>query len=313
MQKLLKHINGANIATFLLFFVLATMIWYGHAMQSVRNTRVPVHICYTGKPDNIGLDEEGLPDEVMIEVRDAGHRLDTYHRNSLQITIDLHPYIHGEKGVIQIPANDLRSSIKAILQDNSNLIETVPEEIRCPYFTEQEKTVVLCFNGDIQTANGYQTVGVPTLSQSHIKIFGKAKDLRTIDTLYTEHVVFDNLSDTLRKPIAIAIPKGIRPETDSTVVQIITEQFTEKKFALKLIVKNAPENYRIRLFPDEVEVSVRVGVSHFAQVKASDINVSCTYNPERKDKLDVELDYSANSHITSAWVYPGEVEYLLEQ
>lgn len=312
MQKLLQHINGTNIATFLLFFVLATMIWYGHAMQSVRNTRVPVHIYYTGKPGYIGLEDQ-LPDQVMIEVRDAGYRLDAYHRNPLQITIDLHPYIHGEKGVIQIPANDLRSSIKAVLQDNSNLIETVPEEIRCPYFTEQEKTVVLCFDGEVQTANGYQTVGEPVLQQSHMKIFGKAKDLCTIDTLYTEHVVIADLSDTLLMPVAFAVPKGIRPETDSVTVQIVTEQFTEKKFTLKLNVKNAPENYRIRLFPDEVDVSVRVGVSHFANVKASDIRVSCTYNPERKDQLDVELDYSANPHITSAWVYPGEVEYLLEQ
>jgi len=68
----------------------------------------------------------------------------------------------------------------------------------------------------------------------------------------------------------------------------------------------------MRLFPREVEVSVRVGMSHFAQVRAEDIRVLATYSPERKDKLEVELQYT-NPYITAAWAYPAVVEFLLEQ
>ena len=77
-------------------------------------------------------------------------------------------------------------------------------------------------------------------------------------------------------------------------------------------VKNAPEGYKLRLFPKEVEVNVRVGMSHFAQVNASDISASCTYSPDRKETMDVEIDYT-NPYITLAWSYPAVVEYLLEQ
>ena len=104
-----------DILTFLGFVVLAAFIWYGHAMQSVRNTRVPVMITYTGKPGNIGLGEEGLPEQVMIEVRDAGARLNTYHREPLHLTIDLRSYIHGEKGTIHVPSDALRRSISDII------------------------------------------------------------------------------------------------------------------------------------------------------------------------------------------------------
>ena len=67
----------------------------------------------------------------------------------------------------------------------------------------------------------------------------------------------------------------------------------------------------MRLFPQTVEVYVRVGISHFAQVQPEDIRVRCVYAPERIDKLDVDLQYT-NPHITSAWAYPGVVEYILE-
>lgn len=301
-----------DILTFLLFLVLAAVIWYGHAMQSVRNTHVPVAITYTGKPGNIGLGEEGLPEQVMIEVRDAGSRLNTYHREPLHLTIDLRSYIHGEKGTIHVPSDALRRSISDILQGTSRLIETKPEEIRCPYFTEQEKNVVIALAAELTPAAEYQFVGAPILSRSSMKIYGQDKTLASIDTIYTEALTLSELTDTTDLRVALALPQSVRAEKDSIGVRIITERFTEKKFIIPIRVTGVPEGYHLRLFPSEVEVSVRVGMSHFAQVQATDIKALCTYSPERADKLDVELRYS-NPHITSAWVYPAVVEYILEQ
>ena len=301
-----------DILTFLGFVVLAALIWYGHAMQSVRNTHVPVLITYTGKPGNIGLGEEGLPEQVMIEVRDAGARLNTYHREPLHLTIDLRSYIHGEKGTIHVPSDALRRSISDILQGTSRLIETKPEEILCPYFTEQEKNVRIHLDADLTPAAEFQFVGSPVLSKSAVKIYGQDKKLAAIDTIYTEPLSLTDLSDTTDLTVALAIPKGVRTDADSIQVRIIAERFTEKRFMIPLRVTGVPAGQHMRLFPEEVEVRVRVGMSHFAQVQAQDIRAVCHYSHKREDKLDVELRYS-NPYITSAWVYPGVVEFILEQ
>lgn len=301
-----------DILTYLLFVVLAAAIWYGHAMQSVRNTRVPVLIQYTGKPGAIGLAEPGLPDTVMIEVRDAGARLNAYHTDPLHLTVDLRSYIHGEKGTIHVPSDALRRSISDILQGTSRLIETHPEEITCAYFTEQEKSVAIAFDGEFKPAAEYQIVCEPTLSHKRMKIYGEEKMLSSIDTLYTEPVVLDDLTDTLSVRVAVRKPKSLRLETDSVDVRVISERFTEKKLIVPIRVKGVPEGYHVRLFPNEVEVNVRVGMAHFSSVKADDIQASCTYTPERTDKLDVEIHYT-NPLITSAWAYPSVVEFILEQ
>jgi len=299
-----------EIPTFLLFVVLASILWYGHAMNSVRNTHVPVLIHYTGKPGSIGLGQEGLPDTVMIEVRDAGKRLNTYHSEPLRLTIDLRQYIHGEKGTIHVPSDALRRSISDILQGTSNLIDTKPEQITCSYFTEQEKSVVLVFDGEVNLANEYQLVKEPKLSRTKIKLYGQDKALAGIDTLRTEYTVLREVSDTMNVRLALAVPKAMRAETDSVDLRIVTERFTEKKFILPIRVINAPEGYFMRLFPSEVEVSVRVGLSHFSQVNDYDLRAVCKYTPDRRDKLDVELQYT-NPHITAAWAYPAVVEFLL--
>lgn len=306
-----RNIPWSEILRFLFFIVLATILWYGHAMQSVRNARVPVLIQYTGKPGAIGLSDH-LPDTVMIEVRDAGSRLNTYFKEPLRLTIDLRTYIHGEKGTIHVPSDALRRSISDILQGTSHLIDTKPEEIHCGYFTEQEKNVPVAFRGEIQLANEYQMVGAPKLGRKQVKIYGKESALNAIDTIFTKEQTLKELTDTTVVTLPLDIPKGMRAEVNSIDMRIIAERFTEKKFTLPIRVKNAPEGYRLHVFPNEVEVSIRVGISHFAQVQAEDIHVYCTYKPERKDKLDVELSYS-NPYITAAWAYPGVVEFLLEQ
>ena len=281
-------------------------------MRSVRNARVPVQINYTGLPGSIGLGTEGLPDTVMIEVRDAGQRLNSYFQDPLRLTIDLRNYIHGEKGTIHIPADALRRSISDILQGTSRLIETRPEEIQCTYFTEQEKRVAIGNRCGISLADEYQMVGEPTLNMTTIKIYGQDKTLQSIDTIYTESTSFSGLSDTTNLRVALVIPKGVRAKYDSVDIRVITERFTAKKFMIPLRVKNAPDNYRIRLFPNEVEVSMHVGLSHFNQVHREDIHAYVTYTSERKDKLDVTIEYK-NPYIREAWVYPAVVEFLLEQ
>lgn len=300
-----------DILTFLLFLVLAAIIWYGHAMHSVRNTRVPVLIQYTGKPGSIGLGER-LPDTVMIEVRDAGSRLNAYHHEPLHLTIDLRAYIHGEKGTIHVPSDALRRSISDILQGTSRLIETEPEEIRCSYFTEQEKSVPIASRCELQPAAEYQMVGTPSLSRTRIKLYGQDKALQAIDTLYTEAMTLNELSDTTVTRVALALPPRVRAEVDSIDLTVVTERFTEKKFIVPIQVIGLPDGRRVRLFPPEVEVSVRVGMAHFTEVSPTDVRAVCTYSAERSDKLDVELHYS-NPFITAAWAYPGVVEFMVEQ
>ena len=170
----------------------------------------------------------------------------------------------------------------------------------------------MALKGTLTPAAEYLFVEQPRLSRKTMKIYGQDKVISTIDTIYTQEVAMTDLMDTTDLPIALALPKGVRAECDSVDLHILAERFTEKKFILPIHAIGVPEGYHLRLFPQTVEVYVRVGMSHFAEVQPEDIHVKCIYAPERVDKLDVELSYK-NPAITSAWAYPGVVEYILEQ
>ena len=312
MSRWLPHISWTDVLTFLLFVALATALWYGHAMNSVRNTSVPVLVTYTGVPGTIAFGGNGLPDTIIIEVRDAGSRLRSYHREEQKLTIDLRSYIHNEKGDLHIPSDALRSSISANLQGTSRLISTNPEEIRCPYFTEQEKTVQVVLDYRLEMAEEHQLVGEPVISPEKLKVFGSSAMLDTLTAVHTKSLVLTDVSDTTQMQVALALPKGLRAEKDSINVLIVSERFTEKKITVPLHIEGVPDGYHVRMFPNTVEVTLRVGLPHFSQVSEQDVRAVCVYTPERTDKLDVTLRYK-NPYITTAWVYPSTVEFLLEQ
>lgn len=312
IKRLQGRIRMADLLTFLLFLTLAAVIWYGHAMQSVRDTRVPVYIHYTGKPNHIGLSGEGLPTMILVDIRDAGKRLNAYQKEPLHLTIDLHTYIHGSKGNVHIPADVIRRSIGDILQGTTHLIQTYPDEITCAYFTEEEKEVPIAVDCDLQLAAEYQLVGSPILSQPTVTLYGKEKTLASIDSIYTEYVTLQNIADSTKTRVGLAIPEGLRCNTDSINMLIVAERYTEKKFTLPLQVRGVPDGYKIRLFPNQVDVSVRVGMNYFSKITEKDIRAVCHYSADRTDKLVVELEYS-HPRITGAWAYPSVVEFLLEQ
>lgn len=312
LKQLFHRIKWSDAPTFLFFFLLATAIWYGHAMQSVRNTSIPVYIHYTGKPNSIGLSGVGLPDTIKIEIRDAGKQLIAYRHEPLHLTIDLRQYIHGQKGTIHIPSDVLRRSISNILQGSSQLTTTTPEEITCDYYTEIGKIVPIVLKSDLQTAPEHQLTSATILNHQQVTIYGSENKLNAIDTLYTEELILTGLHDTTHTHIPLNIPPGIRCPIDSINIRIIAERYTEKKVTIPLRALNVPAGYDIRLFPHEIEVSVRVGLNHLSEVKASDIQATCTYTEDSKDKLAVDLDCT-NPHITAAWAYPSVVEFLLEQ
>lgn len=314
MKELIKRVNWKNVALFMLFFGLATLVWYEHTMQSVHTARIPVRIEYN-KPGAVGLGEEGLPDTIMIEVRDNGTNLDVYYREPLHLTIDLLPYIHDKEGVIQISANTLRSNIISLLQGTSRLLSTTPEEISCTYFVEQEKEVPIFFDKEISTAVSYQLVEEPTLSLNKVHLYGKAEDLDAIDTIRTERLVLPDLDSSFTKQVPLIIPPGIRAEFNSVSTRIVTEQFTQKTITLPIQVTDVPDSISIKLHDHTtVEINARVWLSQYGNVRDSQFKVICKYDTTNRDNtLAIDVDYSANPHILDAWWYPQEVKYDIDE
>ena len=301
-----------DVLTFLFFVALATALWFGHAMQSVRNARVIVPIHYAGIPEDAYFDHGRLPATLKIEVRDAGKRLRMYQVNPPELTIDLSSQMQSESGTVRISSDVLRRSLTDLLQGTSKLVSAEPEQISMEYVRQEEKRVPVVLRGEFLPAAEYQLVGSPTLLQQELSVYGTEEQLASLQAIATEDSLLTDLRDTCLLVLALDAPEGIRLTQDSVQVQVITERYTEKQFRLPIKPAEVREGEQLRVFPQEVSVTVRVGLSHFSEVTEEDFRVTCPYPTLHDNKLPIHVDcrspYSSNLRF-----FPQEAEFIVER
>ena len=96
------------------------------------------------------------------------------------------------------------------------------------------------------------------------------------------------------------------------ILELAKEQFTDKTFTLPIQVNNLPAQETIHLFPQEVVVTVRVGISHFAQINEADLQAVCPYPTKGAATLPIEIIHT-NPNITQIRTNIREVEYIIER
>ncbi len=306
-----QRFSWGELFIFCTFVVFATLIWYAHAMSSVRSAIVPVAVTYSGVPENVLL-SDSLPKTIHLELRDAGRRLKVYGTNPLSFSFNIGEQIKGEAGTFTLSSDVIHHAVNSLLQGTTKLQAIIPEQIVGSYTRQHSKKVPIRLVTDITPAAQYQLVGSPTLLTDKVTIFGSTKQLSTVDTVSTELLELKDLKDSVTTTIALTPIPNIRFAQNEVSVQVIAEQFTEKVFVKPISTKHVPEGKFLRLFPTEVTVMLRVGVAHFNDIDEQEVEITCDYPKTEMDKLPVHISCS-NPFVTTMRTNPAAVEFLIEQ
>lgn len=310
IYRLITRISLREVLAYIICVLVALIMWYGHAMSSVRNVEVEVQINYVGIPDNIAL-SEALPQKLSVEVRDAGQRLQVYLRDPLKLTINLSDQFHGRKGEVNISEEVLRRSISDLLHGTSKLQRITPDHISVAYYTQAERKIPIQFSGSISAAREYMLIGEPTLSTTQVSVFGNAKQLDTLGYIQTEAIQISDARDSVFAWVALQAPEQTRLSKDSVLLTAFADRITEKVMTLPIHARRVPENYTLRLFPREATVTLCVSMAHFAEINEDAIRVEAYFPQGNENNIELRVRYN-NPFIYRARVVPSHVEYIIE-
>lgn len=306
-----NFVRTRSLFTFFLFLLFATMLWYGHALNAVRERTMSVSIEYLGVPDNVAF-ETPLPAEFQFTVRDQGKRLRVYSSDYLvPLQIDLSSQIKGEKGTVHLSAEQVRPKITDQLQGTAKLQKVSPEQITSDYYKQASKKLPVKLSGELQCASQYSFTQTPQLSPAHVMVYGKKEQLDTLREVWTEEVVLQSVKDTLRSEVSLRPIEGVRFAQTEIQLTAVAERFTEKRFTLPVTPQGVPAGERLRIFPATVELTAQIYLSHFADVDEKAFRVVCNYPNVETATLPFRVVYSS-PYIISARVNPTEAEYIIE-
>ncbi|MBR1928773.1 MAG: hypothetical protein IJ834_03425 [Paludibacteraceae bacterium] len=312
LHNITEWLLSPSLWTFLMFLVLAAIIWYGHALNTVRERQLIVPITYIGIPENVST-EDPLPDKFYITVRDQGKRLRAYRQNAMvAVSIDLTQQFRADKGTLHINAEQVKQKLSDQLQGTAKIQHIAPEVIQTTYYHQAQKKVKIKTDLDIETISQYKIVDGPTITPRNLMIYGKKEQLDTISQITTQYKKLTNVRDTLITKLCLQPIENVRFAQDSVDLFVVAEQFTEKRLVMPIQTKGVPRSENLRLFPATVEVVMQVKVNKFAQVTDETVSVYCNYPKGNASTLPVEVKYD-KSIINSIRIKPDEVEFIIEK
>lgn len=300
---------------FFCFVLLAFGFWLLQSLQQEYETDLSIPLRYTNVPANIIFDSK-LPDNLKVHVRDKGSALLNYTlgQKFRSITVNLEKLpIDTNRYVIS--RNQLEEDIQKQILATTTAYSFEPQRIVLNYGLRKSKEVPVRFNGSIQTQNGFLVAGDIIISPSHVTVYASENILDSIQEVKTVFVEVKEGKKTLTKNTALENIDGANLGTERVSVTIPIEEYTEKTLTVPVQIVNVPKKYKIRTFPQMVEVFCNIPISKFEDLKEENLSIEVPFH-----KLEENVTGSFDIDLTRKpeWVKnyninPGKVEFILEE
>lgn len=253
--KLQESPRLRSILLYLSFVGISAIFWGFLTFNSdvQLDIEVPVEMSL---PSNVHLLGK-VPDTLTVTVKDRGYRFFSYmlHQNR-KLILRFSDYSDGNS-TFKIDQSHLRKAISTILNKHANIVSVLPESINIRFTDLPGKKVPVKADISVEPRDDYALYGALIQSQDSVLVFSDAKTLSEIHEVYTHHVEESELTDTLRRKVAIAPINGAVIEPRVIDIMVPIERLVTQNRTIKIAVRNAPPGIKILLFPSDVQVTYR--------------------------------------------------------
>ncbi|MDL2266003.1 YbbR-like domain-containing protein [Parabacteroides sp. OttesenSCG-928-G07] len=317
IKAFLQRQSWKETLIFLAFVLLSFGFWLLQSLQQDYEMEVFIPIKYKNIPPDISFIEQA-PEQVAVKLRDKGTVLMNYSFGRKFAPIEFN-FSNREdftdQGTITIQAKEIESDILKNLIATTSLISVTPYQIEIKYSKRVNKEVPIIFDGEILLEPGYQLSGEITFNPPVINVYAADAVLDTLKQVSTVFSSFKKTKNTISKTIQIKKIPGVAFETESVVLTIPVEEFTEKTVEIPIQCTDIPEQFTVRLLPHTVKVSCNIPMSRFRDLTADQFAITIPFE-ELEDNISGVMSIELTEKpewIRSATLSPNKIEFIIEQ
>jgi len=194
------------------------------------------------------------------------------------------------------------------------LQEITPAVLTLAFDSMAVRHILVASKAEILFKSRYGLLQPLRFEPSYVTVTGPHELVEALDTLYTVPGRFTGVDATFRKRMALVLPRHVYVEPGRVMLIAEVDEFTERVITLPVWINNQTDSSRIRLFPREVEVSFRIGLSSYTSIKPEDFSlfVSGEEIGEKVSQLKVRVR-KAPPGVNNLKIKPEYVEFLLER
>ncbi len=307
---------------FFVILVFVSLVWLVMDMSTVRSYRTTVRVVYTGI-DTARYSVVSEDRELPLTVESDGFSALLHHwswgRNALSVDMSgkLKNARHVAEIRLSVPSGDYREWIQShfshlkncsVSFDMDSLSVTLCER-KCRAYAPQLRNVSFVFS------DGYGLSGTPNLYPDTIYLYGSEKSLSDVNELYTNASSVD-VSDSGGVYQLDLVPvwneyPDLRVSRSTVKLTVPVEAYVEERRLVNVRFLSNDTTIRVRLYPDQVAVTVWVPQGHSFEDGLSDMKAVVRHDQSSgQTELPISItDFPSDVRIKS--VVPDRIQYVI--
>jgi len=321
--KLIKRIKrvklNPNSFIFFFFLLVSAIFWFFNALSNDYVATIKVPVQFINLPEN-KLTAGKTLSHVEVKIAATGYSFLKYKSgtfNKALINLQLHSIYRiteNNDKRFYLLTSTIKNEIAGLLDGATEIKSISPDSIIFELDEVVKKKVPVIKNFQVNYRKQFMLKDKMRIVPDSIFIRGIQSLLDTIDFVYTEHTVYNDIHDSLELDIKLKKMTSVAFSKNIVKCNIPVEEFAELSFILPIDVINKPKDFNLKLFPSEAKVICTVGFSQYRQVFKQQFRFIVDYNDikNKPDRIRLNLD-KFPEYVSTVRYYPISVEYLVEE
>jgi len=317
----LKTIKNRNILIFLIFFAIASFLWFLNAINKEYTTEFEIPFNFKNLPENIDLTAESEND-LTISVQGHGYNLLREEIERIKIPVIFDFETKNNPIVFHKLTNDIKLSyvltvdlspfISKRFGNNIKVVGIKPDTLFFNSGKTYSKKVPIIPNIKFEIDNNYILNGNVSLTPDSLTVYGPKEIIDTIQNVYTEKKDIGIIDDNSIGEIKVLYLKHLSYSKAKVLINVPVEKYTEASQEIDIRAKNFPDSLNAVIMPAKVIVSYKVPLSIYDDITIEDFTAVADYTKNQNENIEVDV-VSLNEKIEIINFQPITVKYLLKK
>ena len=204
-----------------------------------------------------------------------------------------------------------KQAIQEVLASSMKVQDIETDRLVISFSDKAKKLIPIKLNKSISLKSEIRFVNPIVLVPDSIMIYGDQHQLDQLHFVETEELLLLDVSENSTHNLKLSIPSTVQSKTAAVDVIIEVEPFIEKLLNSKIQVQNLEKGYSLKLFPELVQVILRVPKEKYSMLDTDFLKLYVDASLISNDvtTLKVEIE-SLPSIVELKRIYPSKVEFL---
>lgn len=311
--------NDRRVIAYLICVGIATGFWFLNALNKTYTVKMTIPVTYINLPNDKTLENQ-LPDKFDLTIRSHGFNILRQQVSSLFSPFEFNVkemtnnrMMISKRSSFAFPSRQFLTELSNQLSSEMDILSMSPDTLFFKFGKMGHKMVKVKPRVKVNLKKQFQISGDIQASPDSILVNGPQSMIDTMHFVMTDLQKFNSVDEPIEAEAPLSKIKEVYFDPQQVVINIPVEEYTEAQLSVPVAVKDRSSEVNVKLFPEKVKVTFKVGLSRFQEIRPEDFKLAVTFSDINKGKQRLKvMPESIPAYLYDLKIAPEEIEYLIQ-